>query len=186
VLALAAYQAELQGTHPTDPYLGDVYLTPTVLRAGDPPQMNVMPAVAGVWVDVRTVPGVDHAEVVRRLTHLAATAAAAHGVEPATEVIDDRPAVCTPEGSPVVRALLAAHEAVTGRPGRLGGVPGATDATVLTSRTGVPSVVYGPGGKWIAHQADEFVLVDAIVEAADVYLDAARRFFALDDAARHR
>jgi succinyl-diaminopimelate desuccinylase len=94
--------------------------------------------------------------------------------------------VCTPEGSAVVQAVLSAHEAVTGRPGGLGGVPGATDATVLTSRTGVPSVVYGPGGKWIAHQADEFVLVGAIVEAAEVYLDAARRFLGLGDAARRR
>jgi succinyl-diaminopimelate desuccinylase len=186
VLGLADYQAELQTTHPTDPYLGDVYLTPTVLRAGDAPQMNVMPGVAGVWVDVRTIPGVDHAEVVHRLAGLAADAGAAHRVEAAVDVIDDRPAVCTPESSPVVRAVLAAHETVTGRPGCLGGVPGATDATVLTSRTGVPSVVYGPGGKWIAHQADEFVLVDAIVEAADVYLDAARRFLGLGEAARRR
>ena len=33
---------------------------PTVLRAGEPVQMNVMPADASVWLDVRTVPGVDH------------------------------------------------------------------------------------------------------------------------------
>jgi succinyl-diaminopimelate desuccinylase len=32
----------------------------------------------------------------------------------------------------------------------------------------VPSVVYGPGGKWIAHQADEFVEVDEIVRCAEV------------------
>jgi succinyl-diaminopimelate desuccinylase len=75
-----------------------------------------------------------------------------------------------------VRALLAAHEDVTGQTGRLGGVPGATDGTVITSRSGVPSVVYGPGGKWIAHQADEYVEVAELCQAADVYLAAARRF----------
>ena len=80
--------------------------------------------------------------------------------------------------SPVVRALCDAHTAVTGEPARLGGVPGATDGTVLTARTGMPTVVYGPGGKWIAHQVDEFVEVAAIVEAAEVYRETALRFLA--------
>ena len=55
-------------------------------------------------------------------------------------------------------------------------VPGATDGTVLTARTGMPTVVYGPGGKWIAHQVDEFVEVSAVIEAAEVYREAALRF----------
>ena len=54
--------------------------------------------------------------------------------------------------------------------------PGATDGTVITSRTGMPSVVYGPGGKWIAHQADEFVEIDDLVTHARVYVEAADRF----------
>jgi len=77
-----------------------------------------------------------------------------------------------------VRALLAAHAAVGTSPARLGGVPGATDGTVLTSRAGIPTVVYGPGGKWIAHQADEFVEVDDVITHAEVYVDAAERFLA--------
>jgi succinyl-diaminopimelate desuccinylase len=40
----------------------------------------------------------------------------------------------------------------------------------------VPSVVYGPGGKWIAHQADEYVEVEEIVLYTKVYAEAARRF----------
>ncbi len=40
----------------------------------------------------------------------------------------------------------------------------------------MPSVVYGPGGKWIAHQADEFVEVDDLVTHAAVYVEAADRF----------
>jgi succinyl-diaminopimelate desuccinylase len=47
---------------------------------------------------------------------------------------------------------------------------------VLTHWGGVPSVVYGPGGKWIAHQADEFVEVADIVTCARVYAEAARVF----------
>jgi succinyl-diaminopimelate desuccinylase len=81
---------------------------------------------------------------------------------------------------------LEAHEDMTGEPGRLGGVPGATDGTVITSRAGVPSIVYGPGGKWIAHQADEFVEVAELVQSAEVYRRAAKRFLSLGDLARRR
>ena len=72
--------------------------------------------------------------------------------------------------------MWEAHEAVGGSEPRLGGVPGSTDGTIITSRTGIPTVVYGPGGKWIAHQADEFVEVDDLLRHADVYVEAAHRF----------
>jgi succinyl-diaminopimelate desuccinylase len=138
--------------------------------------MNVIPADASAWLDVRTIPDVDHEGVVAMVGDLAREAGLEAGVDASVEVIDDRPAVSTPETSPVVRALCDAHTAVTGRAARFGGVPGATDGTVLTARTGMPTVVYGPGGKWIAHQVDEFVEVSAIVDAAEVYREAALRF----------
>ncbi|MET0771872.1 MAG: M20 family metallopeptidase [Candidatus Limnocylindrales bacterium] len=175
---LTAAELDLQARHPAHPHLGQVHLTPTVLRAGQPAQMNVIPAEASVWLDVRTIPDVDHEGVVSMVGALARAAGRDAGVDASAEVIDDRPAVSTPETSPVVRALCDAHTAVTGEPARLGGVPGATDGTVLTARTGMPTVVYGPGGKWIAHQVDEFVEVDAIVEAAEVYRETALRFLA--------
>ncbi len=169
LVGLGELQADLQGSVGEHPHLGLPYLTPTVVGAGTPPQMNVIPAAASLWIDVRTVPGIDHADLVKRVRDLA-------GPNAAVTVIDDRPVVDTPASSRVVTALRAAHEAVTGEPARLGGVPGATDGTVLTSRGAIPSVVYGPGGKWIAHQANEFVEVDDLVRHARVYADAALRF----------
>jgi succinyl-diaminopimelate desuccinylase len=177
--ALADAQADLQHRHGEHEHLGWPYLTPTVVRAGDPTQMNVIPAHADVWVDVRTIPGVDHRELIETVTALSASVADPHGVVALVEVIDDRPCVDTPPSAAVVRALRDAHTAVTGEPARLGGVPGATDGTVLTARTGMPTVVYGPGGKWIAHQADEYVEVAAVSCAAEVYVEAAERFLRL-------
>ena len=56
-------------------------------------------------------------------------------------------------------------------------MPGATDGTILTRDAGLATVVYGPGGKWIAHQADEFVEVGRRAACATrVYAEAARRF----------
>jgi succinyl-diaminopimelate desuccinylase len=174
--ALADLESSLQaraGEHPT---LGQVWITPTVLRAGEPAQMNVMPAGASLWIDVRTTPVIEHRELLAELTELLATSAAEVGIESELVVIDDRPAVSTAEDHPLVAAVAAAHTAVTGSAARLGGVPGATDCTIITSRAGVPSVVYGPGGKWIAHQADEFVEIADLVTHAEVYVEAADRF----------
>ena len=174
--ALAELELSLQQRLGEHPRLGHVWITPTVLRAGEPAQMNVMPAGASMWIDVRTTPEVDHRHLLSELTDVVAVSVAPLGIESVVAVIDDRPAVATAEDHPLLAALAAAHASVTGTPARLGGVPGATDGTILTSRAGLPSVVYGPGGKWIAHQADEFVEVADLVTHAAVYVEAADRF----------
>jgi succinyl-diaminopimelate desuccinylase len=84
--------------------------------------------------------------------------------------------VSTPVDHPVVRALHEAHESVVGAPAVYGGVPGSTDGTILHRDAGLATVVYGPGGKWIAHQADEFVEVEEILRCTRVYAQAALLF----------
>ncbi|WP_113702411.1 M20 family metallopeptidase [Nonomuraea lactucae] len=170
--ALPALESELQELHPAHEHLGEVYVTPTVVRAGSEEQVNVIPAVASVFVDVRTVPGVGHQDIADRVAALAAF----DGIAAEVAILVDRPPVEVPVDDPVVAALAAAHRAVTGAEPVYGGVPGSTDGTVLTHWGGVPSVVYGPGGKWIAHQADEYVEVAEIVQCTRVFAEAARRF----------
>lgn len=174
--ALATLEAAVQERHGEHPHLGTVWITPTVLRAGEPVQMNVMPAAATMWVDVRTTPSVDHDALIAEVADVVATCAQELGIATAIDVIDDRPSVATSENDALVRAVWDAHAAVSSSPPRLGGVPGATDGTVITSRTGMPSVVYGPGGKWIAHQADEYVDIPDLIAHAEVYVEAADRF----------
>jgi succinyl-diaminopimelate desuccinylase len=168
------YQAQV-GRHPS---LGEFSLTPTVLSAGAFEQINVIPATAALALDARTLPGVEHPELVALLTDVAQRLAADHDLQSEVTVIDDRPPVDTPVESPVVVAMLAGHVAATGRPALLGGVPGTTDGTILTRDAGLDTVVYGPGGKWIAHQVDEFVEVEDIITCTRAYIAAARRFLA--------
>jgi succinyl-diaminopimelate desuccinylase len=167
--------AESVGLHP---HLGEFYLTPTVLTAGDPSQVNVIPASASVYLDVRTIPGIGHNGLLHLITRLAEQIADDAGLTALVTVIDDRPPVDTPEDSPVVRALIEAHERITGLPALLGGVPGTTDGTILTRDAHLETVVYGPGGKWIAHAKDEYVEVADIITSTAVYLEAARIYLA--------
>jgi len=176
IAALGRYEAELQEEFGVHEHLGAVYVTPTVLRAGEPVQMNTIKARAELWVDVRTVPGVDHDAFVARVRRDCGSFAEQSGIDAFVEIIDDRPPVDTPVTDPVVASLVTAHELVTGDIPDYGGVPGTTDGTILTVYGGVPTVVYGPGGKWIAHQADEWVAVEEIGRYARTYAEAARLF----------
>ena len=176
VEALAAVQEWAVAAYGAHPHAGAVTVTPTVLHGGDPDQLNVIPAHALVGVDVRTIPGTDHAALIARVSQSAREAAAAFGVTVETTVVDDRPAVEIPEDHPVVTAVVAGHRMVHGAAPPIGAVPGTTDGTILARDAGLPTVVYGPGGKWIAHQKDEYVEVHEIAEYAHVYAAAARHF----------
>ena len=178
LLGLTELGGQIAGSLGTHPQLGEFYLTPTVLVAGSAEQINVIPATATVMLDVRTIPGVTHPAVLHLISRLAGQIADESGLSYDVEVLVDRPVVNTPVDASVVQALAAAHLDITGQDPVFGGVPGTTDGTILTRDAGLQTVVYGPGGKWIAHQADEFVAVADIESATRVYARAAQLFLA--------
>lgn len=173
---LEAYEGQLQTRHGEHPHLGLPYVTPTVFQGGSVVQMNVIPREATMTLDIRTIPGIEHDTVRQHIVELATAVTADTEVAFELEVIDDRPATSIVEDHPVVEAVVAAHREVLGESPKFGGVPGTTDGTILSRDARIPVVVYGPGGKWIAHQADEFVEVEDMTRHADVYVAAALNF----------
>ena len=90
----ADLEAAVQARHGEHPHLGHVWITPTVLRAGDAVQMNVMPGRHVMWVDVRTTtvgrpPSADRRGDRRRRRG----GPRPRRIVTAIEVIDDRPSV---------------------------------------------------------------------------------------------
>ncbi len=176
VAGLEALQAKIRAEITAGDSADSLSITPTVLQAGETAQMNVIPSVSVLHLDVRTTPAVDHSYLMAQIGELATSVTVATQVEITLEVLDDRPAVAIDHEHPIVTTLAAAHLRVHGTPAPFGIVPGTTDGTILTSEAGLPTVVYGPGGKWIAHQADEFVPVAEIEQYAMVYAEAAQAF----------
>jgi len=74
----------------------------------------------------------------------------------------------TPLDSPIIERLSRSHEAVTGTPASLFGVPCGTDLRLFTRHAGVPTVLYGPGNVVHAHAADEYVSVEQVVKCTKV------------------
>ena len=77
--------------------------------------------------------------------------------------------VQTPEGAPLVEALSAAVEEVTGRPAARVASPGTYDHKHVAGLAGIEQcVAYGPGTLEQAHQPDEWCSVDDLVQATQV------------------
>ena len=174
--ACRGLEMDLQETPGRHPLLGLPYVTPTVLLGGTAEQINVIPGEAWMALDIRTTPAVDHGRLQARIKGVCDQVSAASGVALRLTVIDDRPSTETPADSPVVRAVIEAHRQITGEEPVLGGVPGSTDGTILWRDAGLPIVTYGPGGKWIAHQVDEYVEIEDLIRCAEVYELAALLF----------
>ena len=174
-----AEQARL-GEHP---YLGLPWLTPTIATAppSGEPQHNVMPDEAYLAVDIRTVPGQDHEALLAALQDLARRLErATPRLSVEVECFESRPWTQTQADDPLVAAMERAYPLVIGTPPRYGGVPGATDGTILWARRGIPIVTLGPGDRTIPHQVDEFVRLSETVAAARLYAAAAVEYFGLD------
>ncbi len=159
--------------------LGYPSITPTILLGPEygEPQINVIPASAYIALDIRTIPGQSHPEIIRRLDGAIAALRAEDPLFHATlEVIEERPWTETDWNSPIVRAMEAAYTQVTGEAPRYNGVPGTTDGTFLQAWANIPIVVTGAGGRLIPHQVDEWVDVDELYTTCRLYAATAIYF----------
>ena len=88
----------------------------------------------------------------------------------------DVPGVLTETDDPWIREIFQLMEPILGEKPVARGGPYFTDASVLKPAfDGAPTVILGPGETTLAHQTDEYCLVDKIEEAANVYEAIARR-----------
>jgi succinyl-diaminopimelate desuccinylase len=174
VIAIQQLEAEFQAKTPIHPLLGKPYITPTVLEAGSLPQLNVMPGEALLALDIRTIPGVDHAGIHARLQQILESI---EGAKTQYEIIDDRPWTATDPNAKIVSVLEQASRLVLNREPRYGGVPGTTDGTFL-HQAGVPIVTVGPGDREIPHQANEFLRLEELVLSAKLYTETIALFLA--------
>ena len=164
-------------------YLRPPTVTPTIIQ-GPPrgigvPQSNVIPALAEMTLDIRLTAGVDGDAVRGELERLCASAAAAYpGAKVEWEPVTPfRLATRVERSESLAQAMIRGVREATGRTARFGGVPGSTDGTVLRMDLGIPIVTCGPGNRLIPHQANEFVEVAQVVDAARIYVAAALNYF---------
>jgi succinyl-diaminopimelate desuccinylase len=164
------------------PHLRPPTVTPTIARSPvqGVEQSNVIPSSARALLDVRLTPGPDEAAVAREIDAACRRAMArCPGSTIEWEPVNGfRLATRVERSEPLVRAMTAGVRRATGRRPVFGGVPGSTDGTILRMQLGIPIVTCGPGHRLIPHQADEYVEVAELVDAAKIYVASALSFLA--------
>ena len=166
VRAAAALPALLSGYAP-HPLLGAPTASIGTLHGGG--KVNIVPDKAVLEVDLRSLPGMDHADLLDRLQTLWPQAV--------LEVLTDLPPVLTPPDHPLVRTAQDVLEALEGERPEPGTVSFFTDASILTTALGHPPVLlFGPGDPGQAHQTDEYCPVHTIATATAFYTAFAKRW----------
>jgi acetylornithine deacetylase len=133
-------------------------------------QVNLVPEACELQIDRRTLPGEEPASILAEFQEIVDDLSRS---DPEFRAVIEAPFLedaylDTPATAAIVNLTERACHSVLGR-SRLQGVPYATNASKL-SRVGIPSVVIGPGNIDQAHTAVEFVDLDQVVQAAEIYL----------------
>ncbi len=125
--------------------------------------INLVPDEATIGVDVRTVPGVDHAALVSRLKNILG-----EGTE--LDVFSDLQPVWTAPDDEWMRRVFEICKPFVGEPPAARTAPYMTDAAnLLKAYPGAPTVVLGPGEAAQAHQTDEYCSMERTRQAVAIY-----------------
>ena len=124
--------------------------------------VNLVPDFAKIGVDIRTVPGVDHAKLLSRIRNLLSDAE--------LEINSDLPPVWTEPETEWVQRVYEISKPYLGEAPKPRSAPYMTDAAnLLTAYRGAPAVVLGPGEAAQAHQTDEHASMERIRQAVEIY-----------------
>jgi acetylornithine deacetylase len=139
---------------------------------------GVYPGEAEFACDIRTLPGMAREELIEDVEALLRDAAAEDPeLDAELEFELWHPATEIDPAHPLVAALREASGVVLGEERPVGVFPGATDAPHFELTAGIPTVAaFGPGFLPRAHAPNESAPVAGILQAAELYALAARRF----------
>ncbi|MEB3419189.1 M20 family metallopeptidase [Salipiger marinus] len=153
---LCAYQPET-----FHPQMGRATCNLGTIRAGI--NVNSVPDLCELTVDLRSVEGISHAELT---AEIAARCDAGIGIE----TLLDLASVWTDPENPWFAAAARSARGITGRQDSLSCATYFTDASILKPALGDPPVmILGPGGMDQPHGTDEYVRLSRLAEAVEIY-----------------
>ena len=129
--------------------------------------VNLVPDLATIGVDIRTVPGTDHSVLLSRLKDLLS--------EGKIEIIADSEAVWTEPDEAWVQRVFEICKPILGEAPVARTMPYMTDAANLRQvYGGAPTLVLGPGEAAMAHQTDEYCRIERIRQSVQIYEEIIR------------
>jgi succinyl-diaminopimelate desuccinylase len=171
-----ALREQFRFRYEADDLLGEPSLNLSVISGGV--KTNVVPDMCRLQIDIRTVPGQNHQEIVEELRRLLAELEEQTHARFELAILNDKPSVRTSASHGVVALALATAEELFGQTFDPAGVRYFTDASVFVPGSGgsLPVIIYGPGDEKLAHQPNEYVEIHKYLEAIQFYKELAIRF----------
>ncbi len=173
-IVLAIEQDHARLAEKSHPLLGPATVNVGIIQGGV--QVNFVPDTCVIEIDRRLLPGESGPAVLAHYQRILDELKVLHPtfeaeMEP-PRILDE--ALETDAGSapPILASTVLAE---MGLDGTLGGVPFGSDASKL-HRSGIPSLIVGPGSIDQAHAAVEFVEVAEVERAVTFYREFIRRF----------
>jgi succinyl-diaminopimelate desuccinylase len=159
----------------THPYFKPSSAAVTIIEGGV--KTNVIPDRCTINIDRRIIPDEDPEECVAEIREIAVRAVSRLPglrveVEPPRR--GGRRAILNEPDSPLVSGMLSVNQFL-GLSTDLAGFSMGTDGRFFDAQ-GYPTIVYGPGDPSLAHQPNEWVGVDEVLEATRAYALAALTF----------
>lgn len=131
---------------------------------------NVVPDSCILNVDIRTVPGQDHKQIItdmnKLLEQLSQTVDGFHGE---LQITNNRPPVETDPGCSLMQTGIIAARKALGADLEPCGVNYYTDGSIFMPELGIPVLWLGPGDEKTAHKPDEYVEINKYIDAINFY-----------------
>jgi len=164
VLRLAEHGFNLQRHH----HLGGPTINVGSMHGGL--NINSVPDLAKVEIDIRTIPGQSNDALCEEIGDLLG------GDAEVSRIVDVEAVASNPE-NPLIESVFAICERASGEPVAPRGATFFTDASVLVPAMGhIPALILGPGETSMAHKTDEYCLVTKIEGAVELYTEIARHW----------
>jgi succinyl-diaminopimelate desuccinylase len=161
--AIARYDAGL--ARRTHPLLGSAVCSPTIVRAGL--EQHVIPEIAEVTVDRRTLPGESSSDVLDELRTVIAELNDADPARPySVELLDTWEPAEVPADTPFVRLVQQIAEDVGSEHEGVWGTPWGSDVSVLVNDAGMEAITFGPGDPYGCHRPDERCSIQRLGQCA--------------------
>ena len=144
---------------PAHPVMGKPTLNVGTIDGGN--TVNAVPDAANIGVDIRTVPGMDHALLIEKLQVLLG--------EAELDIFSNLSPVWTKPDDDWVQRVFEICRPYAGERLEPRTAPYMTDAAnLLKVYTGAPTVVLGPGEAAMAHQTDEYCSMERLRESVEI------------------
>ncbi|MFN8523572.1 MAG: M20 family metallopeptidase [Chloroflexota bacterium] len=131
---------------------------------------NVVPDYCVATVDLRSVPGQSHPQILSEVRDLAAElVSTVPGLAVEVEPINDVPPIETAVDHPLVTTAVAAVSGVRGTTPAVRGASYYTDGGIF-AQLGIPTIIFGPGDDKLCHQPNERIEVAQLLAGTRGYI----------------